>query len=293
MGQMTFSDYIDRWKFEARTNASESWKITQDYLIDSHILPVLSSNNLAEIDAGSISRIFIEMQARGYAQKTKLHVYVLLNSIFTDAAEFFEMSIKNPIKEKYHKPKVPKKEASFMNPTQSVMLLEYVLNHQFGIGVWIQTLSGIRVSELLPLRYSDLDFKNDQISIKRIFNRMTKEIQDYTKNRKQIYVPMPPRLKKFLSEYADKHGDFLMPNANGDMSCYYSYRRYLRSVCEKLKLPIRSPHGLRHSCTELWVEAGASAEDLRRLLNHKSLDSTKNYIHRTDDRLIKISKNIA
>jgi site-specific recombinase XerD len=53
-----------------------------------------------------------------------------------------------------------------------------------------------------------------------------------------------------------------------------------------------TPHELRHSCTELYVQAGASAEDLRRLLNHKSLAATIRYMHRTDERLQRIASQV-
>lgn len=39
-----------------------------------------------------------------------------------------------------------------------------------------------------------------------------------------------------------------------------------------------TPHGLRHSCTELFVNQGASLEDLRRLLNHEDSGTTEGYV---------------
>ena len=42
---------------------------------------------------------------------------------------------------------------------------------------------------------------------------------------------------------------------------------------------------LRHSCTEHFVRAGASQEDLRWLLKHKSGSTTLGYMHRDYYRL--------
>ncbi|MFK7825183.1 MAG: tyrosine-type recombinase/integrase [Oligoflexales bacterium] len=48
----------------------------------------------------------------------------------------------------------------------------------------------------------------------------------------------------------------------------------------------------RHSCTEIWFKNGANLEDVRRLLNHKSSETTQRYVHRTNDRLFELSKTI-
>ena len=53
-----------------------------------------------------------------------------------------------------------------------------------------------------------------------------------------------------------------------------------------------SPHELRHSCTEIWFQHGATLEDVRRLLGHKNVETTQRYVHKTDDRLIKLAKGI-
>ena len=58
------------------------------------------------------------------------------------------------------------------------------------------------------------------------------------------------------------------------------------------QIPKVSPHELRHTCTEIWIQMGASIEDIRRLLNHKSAETTQRYIHRTDDRLMTLANSI-
>lgn len=141
-----------------------------------------------------------------------------------------------------------------------------------------------------------MDFDNEHIWIRTIFNRgagKKGKIQEYTKNGDQMYAPMAKRLHEYLKKRRGPSGDYMLETAKKDMMCYYNFRRWFRKTCEHLKLPIRSVHGLRHSCTEIWVTNGASHEDIRRLLNHLSLDATAGYIHRTDDRLKAIAKKIA
>lgn len=180
-----------------------------------------------------------------------------------------------------------------MTPEKTIMFLEYVMGTNYAPGVWIQALTALRVGEMLPLTWQDFDFTNNQILISKKYNREMKRIETFTKNREQHYVPIPPMLRRYLLPLVGKPEALVMTNQSGGMMCYYQYRRFMRKVCAKLKVNIRGSHGLRHSCTEIWVNAGATAEDLRRLLNQKSLDATADYIHRTDDRLAKIAKKIS
>ena len=66
----------------------------------------------------------------------------------------------------------------------------------------------------------------------------------------------------------------------------------LAKLCKEAGVQKVTPHELRHSCTEVWFSHGASLEDVRSLLGHKCPKTTGTYVHRTDNRLIKLAKEI-
>jgi integrase len=286
-----FSAFVEKWKFDCRTNISPSWCKVQDTLLDLHILPLLKDKRLDKIDSALISKVLEVSKAKGHSAKTRLHIYTVLFSLFDNASTFYRMMIPNPVLKRFHRPKVPKKKAAFMTPLQTATLLEYVMHTRYGPAIWCMALCALRVSEAIPRTWGDFDWVNDQIAVRSIYER-NNGIQEYTKNGSQVFIPIPERLKKYLLIKRGDEDAYILQNQNGEMLDYYNFRRYFRKVCEKLKLPIRSVHGLRHSCTEIWVNAGATAEDLRRLLNHTGLDSVENYIHRTNDRLSALAKKI-
>lgn len=287
-----FTEYIEEWKRDCRTNSSDSYHIDQDRIIRLHIKPLLGQKELTEINASDISKVLTRSKSIGHSKNTQLYIYVILSKIFSDAIEFHEYKFLNPVKKKHHKPNVPTIKSKFMKPEQSLIVMEYVMGSLFESLIWIQLFTGCRVGEVLLLRWRHIDFDNDFIWVEHTYIRKTGEIQEYTKNGSQVYLPLPPRLKAFLLARKGKPDDLVAPNTLGNMICYYVYRRYLRVLQTKLNLDIRSSHGLRHSATELWAEAGATIEDLRRLLNHNSQQSTLKYVHRTDRRLMALSINV-
>jgi len=107
-------------------------------------------------------------------------------------------------------------------------------------------------------------------------------------------APMTPQLRESLQlqVIGKRPDDFVATGENGGMIGHQFLRRSLQRLCKLAGVKSITPHELRHSCTELFVEAGASQEDLRRLLNHRSAQSTAGYMHRTDRRLNGIAAQV-
>ena len=162
----------------------------------------------------------------------------------------------------------------------------------YGSAVWLQLLTGVRVSEVQGLEWDDIEWSRNAINVKRAFNKHTKKFQSYTKNKNHYQVPMTPKLKQYLQDHRNQFR-FICANPSGGMLASKSYDEFLKRLQLALKLPIGSSHGLRHSCARLYASLGASDEDLQKLLGHKHLSSTKTYIHRTPEALFKIAKKIA
>ena len=89
-----------------------------------------------------------------------------------------------------------------------------------------------------------------------------------------------------------KSDDFVAAGRGGRMLAYKTLLYGLKDLCRKVGVTVITPHEMRHSWTEVWVKFGASVEHLRRLLNHKSLTSTKAYLHRTDEELTRLGDRI-
>jgi integrase len=230
---------------------------------------------------------------KGHASRTTKKIYMVMSKIFRDAVEIFEVIPKSPVRKHFHAQVIEDVERPSMTPLQTWAFLEYVMHHElYGVPIWIQCLAGLRVSEVQALEWRDIDFDENTITIRRAYNKLTKKIQNYPKNKRFATIPMAPALRKFLLPFKQKQGLVCFSSVGGMMS-ENGYDTFLNRICERLQLPIKSSHGLRHSCARLFIEMGAADEDVQRLLNHKTLASTKTYIHRTHEQLFKIAKKIA
>lgn len=143
--------------------------------------------------------------------------------------------------------------------------------------------AGLRVSELVHIRSTDIDF---QRGIVRIFG----------KGKKERLVPLHTNACKILTHYIENYRPLFQPVANelfinrsGQMltrqGIWKLIKRY--SLIAHIKNPI-SPHTLRHSFATHLLEGGADLRSVQVLLGHSDLTATELYTHIRSDLLTKI-----
>jgi integrase/recombinase XerD len=129
--------------------------------------------------------------------------------------------------------------------------------------------TGVRVSELVRLKVSDIDSE-----------RMTVRVEQ-GKGRKDRYTILSGRLLEERRSYWKEHRSptYLFPNRKGGpISIDFAQRIYNLA---KLKAGIhkgKGIHTLRHCFATHLLEAGVDLVTIKTLLGHNSLQSTQRYL---------------
>lgn len=124
---------------------------------------------------------------------------------------------------------------------------------------------GLRVSDVITLKVSDIDSKRMQIRI------------NQGKGKKDAYVPLTKTILNLLRKYYKlyKPKEYLF---NGQNSLQYT-----PSSCNKLihKYIGKSYtfHSLRHSCATHLMDKGVNLRLIQKLLRHSSSKTTEKYTH--------------
>lgn len=290
---LTFAQYWEIWAKECRSRASIGWKISQNQMARDYLLPKLGRMRICEIKSQHIAGVLNQVQALGRSPQTQMHVYSVLHKMLGDAVEYFEYLDRSPVLRR-DRPRIPRTERDFLSPQETWKLLQASADDFLGPAIWISSLSGLRPSEVQALRWSSVDFERNQILIREAYKRRARRIEPYPKQVDWGLAPMPAPLMSYLEKRRQGAASdaFVAPGLRGGMLKYEILLFGLKRLCREAGIKEVSPHELRHSCTELYVQAGASAEDIRRLLNQSSLGVTMRYIHRTDDRLSAIAARV-
>jgi len=133
--------------------------------------------------------------------------------------------------------------------------------------------SGLRVSELLNLKISDIDRYRMQLFVKA------------AKGKKDRHTVLGIKSLKAIEKYyrAYKPKVYLFEGQNGGQYSATSVRALLRTYCEKSKVRSIHPHILRHSFATHHLENNTPQSKVQNMLGHTSFKTTQIYTHVTCD----------
>lgn len=152
----------------------------------------------------------------------------------------------------------------------------------------IETLygCGLRVSELIGLKISDLFFKEGFIKV-------------LGKGNKERFVPVNPQTEKFLKIYLQEVRPLQKPQVLAADTVFLNRRgqglsrAMIFTIVKNLAVLIHlqkniSPHSFRHSFATHLLENGADLRVIQQLLGHESITTTEIYMHLDRSHLAKV-----
>ena len=137
--------------------------------------------------------------------------------------------------------------------------------------------TGVRVSELVNIKYDNIDFENKRIIVT-------------GKGNKQRVVYFGDYALEILNEYIKTHDknedNYLFTNSKGGKITDRGIRYIISNIMSKLSVKTHvTPHVLRHTFATDMLNNGCDIKVVQELLGHSSLRTTEVYTHVTNERL--------
>ena len=216
---------------------------------------------------------------RKLSSLSTLFVYMMRNEIVDD----------NPVK-MVVLPQIPKRLPAFVAPEDMDRLID--ASEVYGDGfsalrdkvvILMAYMTGMRRSELISLRISDIDMSQ-------------KNVRVLGKGNKQRLVPITEELFDLLGEYLQerskvvlsKHDVLFVTDKGAPIYDKFIYRMVTRLLGTVTTQKKRSPHVLRHTFATALLNNGACIEAIRKLLGHSDLAATQVYTHTSVEGLKRI-----
>ena len=141
-------------------------------------------------------------------------------------------------------------------------------------------VTGIRLSELVNIKISDVDFNNNLIKV-------------LGKRNKERLIPLSISIVNELEFFIKKYdlNQYLFTNLGGtkvyNKLVYRVVKKYISKISSVSK---KSPHILRHTFATHMLNNGADINAIKELLGHANLSATQVYTHNTIGKLKSIYK---
>ena len=146
--------------------------------------------------------------------------------------------------------------------------------------------SGVRISELVNIKFSDLDLERNIIKV-------------FGKGSKERLVPFGEDAAQCISAYIDERKrnkslasiKYVFLNKRGTKISRHAFWHRLKEYCLEIGLKRDiSPHTLRHAFATHLLNRGADLRSVQVLLGHSDLSTTQIYTHIAKQRLSELVK---
>jgi len=288
---MNWNTYIKDYQSYLRIERGLSKNTVENYSFDIERLCVFLANNHIEVSPVKINeetlQSFIYEVSKEVNPRSQARIISGLKSFFSYLI-FEDYRNDNPL-ELIESPKTGRKLPDTLSVAEIDALIEAIdlsSNEGERNRAMMETLygCGLRVSELVALKISDLFFEEGFVKVT-------------GKGNKERFVPIGDLTQKYIQLYRTtirshqniKKGDedTLFLNRRGSQLTRAMIFTIIKDLAAKINLNKNiSPHTLRHSFATHLLENGADLRSIQLMLGHESITTTEIYVH-LDRRFLK------
>ena len=313
---ITFEEFYHVWQI----NYGEKELAPKTYkryvgMLESRILPYLGSFILDKIKPTDLMKLYDMLEKdtqikklaknngartmKPLSKKTILEHHRLISAMLHKAV-YWQLIPYNPA-ERVQPPKVTRAKRRFYDDEQCKILLNGLNDleeneFKYKVAIILDVFTGARLGELLGLEWSDVDFKNKEISINKA-SQYIPELGIYTKDPKTASsyrnVSIPDSVIEILQEYKiwyesqkDLYGELwvesnkLFVQSDGKPMHPDTLSKWFGKFIQKIGLPVINFHGIRHTNATLLISQNVDVAVVAARLGHAQISTTFNfYVH--------------
>ncbi|MGH9682313.1 MAG: tyrosine-type recombinase/integrase [Candidatus Acidiferrales bacterium] len=257
-----------------------------NFQLDKHVLPALGSHRLCDVSRQVVQQFLLERKGKGYSSSTIHGIRTTLAKVLQAAVEYGYLEI-NAARAIQIGEREPQRERKLLSLVQVRTLLA-TLKEPCHTIVVVAVLTGMRIGEILALRWKRIDFLRGSIEVAETFSN-GRFGTPKTRSSRRV-VPMSTSLREALAAHklgCERMGpeDLVFCTTKGTpLSPKNLYNRVLAPTCDHIGLPRISWHSFRHTNATLLGEVGESVKTAQAILGHSDLETTLNtYMHAIPD----------
>ena len=269
--------YLDYLQYERKLSKTT----ISSYHNDLKIISKEINKSFLSFDIKDISELLKKIQEK--KAKTIAHYLTVLNSFYNFLLNEGIHNF-NPCTDICH-PKLEKKLPAYLSETEMEELLNInlktPLDYRNKAMLELLYATGIRVSELVNLKISDVDLHN---AVVRIMGKGSKEriipLGNIAINHLNNYIKIyRPQILK------NKTSEFLFINNQQTPISRQGFFKVIKKECQLKSINKNiSPHMIRHSFATHLLTHGADLRIIQNLLGHSDISTTQIYAHLIDEK---------
>ena len=280
----TFGAFAEEFLKIKAAEVKPSTLVSYEGAVRRHLNPYLGDLRLSEITPARVQGLLVFLGEDGVSPASIGKIYRTFKVIIRRALAL-ELINRDPTTA-IKPPRTPDKEMGYLNAEEVSRVLsaseeEPALHAMVSIAVF----SGLRVGEIMALRWQDIDFETGVIRVVRSYTRRHGYSDPKTYAGRRA-VPVIPRLVNTLKAYYEGQGNpdpevLVFPGRDGTpFDCYNLLRYRFYPLLKRAGVKRIRFHDLRHTYASLCIAAGMDGKALQQAMGHSSITVTLNtYAH--------------
>lgn len=291
----TIGEYLDQWLQDSRGNVAPNTAQTYAWFIEKHITPAIGQFPLTALKPEHLQKLYSDKLTSGrrdgkggLSSRSVRYIHVTMHKALKHALKMGLIN-RNPA-DAVDIPKVTRHEMQVMSDTDLHIFLEFAKSTPYYALFYTALFTGMRRSELLALRWCDVDLLLCQISVSRTLHQLNnREIiirQPKTAKGRRLIALSPSTVavlrdhqatkikgKKALGlAYQDDALVFSRPN--GDPLLPDTISAAWSNLARRTGLKGIRLHDARHTHASLLLKAGTHPKIVQERLGHASIAIT-------------------
>ena len=280
--------YLNEW-LNSKSNAiKKSTSNLYECVIRNHINPFLGKLRLSDVSPQKIQWLYLKKEHDGVGNRTICVIHTILNNCLNQAVKLGSIHT-NPV-QATTPPIYESPEMQIYSEYDITQLLLAVKGTSLEALIHLAITTGLRQSELLALKWSDIDWDRNTISVQRQLQRMYKD-RDYYSSLKtksgrrtislginsiqklQEHHQKQIGIKERMSDRWDEN-NLVFPSTVGTPMNQRNLLRMFKTILRESGLREIRFHDLRHTAASLMLNHGISPLIVAKRLGHSKASIT-------------------
>ncbi len=289
--KILYSKVLSDWLLIKKDKIKEQSYIKYKNLIEINIVKSLGQVEFKCLNESKINNFFNSDTISKLSLSTqRTLIYIIKSSIQYGVLT----GLRNPSNNIDIKIKKPKAKITYLTQKEQTILESYLRNQEDirDLGILICLYTGIRLGEICGLKWQDIDFVNQSISINRTVQRIKNSDVNATSKTKKIIsspksdsskrtIPIPKFLLDLIYKFKSSDENYILTNSSSFKDTRV-YEKYLENVLKRCGIRNLNFHTLRHTFATRSIESGMDIKTLSEILGHSSYHITLDvYVHST------------
>lgn len=291
---MKYKDWICEWLDDyVKPTVKEKTYLNYSVMLRTHILPAIGELELDELTLPVLQSFVFNMSDHGNAKTGDGLSPSTVSMIEGVVERSLNFAVEIGLIERHHAahvrcPRVNGKKVECFSLSEQRKIEEDILKSPCDkrIGILICLYTGMRIGELMALRWCDIDFDRCVITVNAtcrdgfLDGKVIKIIDLPKTATSKRAIPVPRQIMPYLRRLKlQQIGEYVINN-NGQMITVRGYQKTFALMLRRLGIEHRGFHSLRHTFATRALECGMDVKTLADILGHKNPNVTLNrYAH--------------